>query len=149
MNMRHKSNVQPNIVMGDEIPSLKVSAEPPIRVAEKAPDAKLNPFAGVRDFQAKEVALAEVNRHGDPDEVADNVKALNSSDFDEAYDPDLGNSPTNSVSAPGGAIVVKNSPSAPVTASAPILLIEQDKDEQTGALKATEVGSSSNVLVGG
>ena len=31
----------------------------------------------------------------------------------------------------------------------PIVFIDQDKDAQTGAQKATEVGSANNVLVGG
>jgi len=36
-----------------------------------------------------------------------------------------------------------------VAVSNPIVLIDQDKDAQTGAQRATEVGSASNVLVGG
>lgn len=53
--------------------------------------------------------------------------------------------PTGKTSSPSGA----DSQPAASTPSAPIVLIDSEKDGSTGASKATEVNSTSNVVVGG
>ena len=93
----------------------------------------------------------------DPDEVDPRISASNfvSGEDDAAVDPDLGSRPTgpNLAALPvtdGNLASLTASNNSPKPASAePIILIDQDKDDQTGACRATEVGSSSNVLVGG
>jgi len=82
----------------------------------------------------------------DPDEVDPRI-LVSVPINDDSYDPDLGKMPENGPSAPSGTLAsIEHKPAA---TSVPIVLIDQDTDQQTGACKATEVGSSSNVLVGG
>jgi hypothetical protein len=91
----------------------------------------------------------------DPDIVDSRITASNlSGGFeDAAYDADLGNEPVNGQRVMAGErnLTARNDATLVSTNSTtgPIVLIDQDKDDQTGACKATEVGSASNVLVGG
>ena len=98
--------------------------------------------------------LDAVNPQVDPDIVDSRITASNlSGEYDDAaYDPDLGTQPASSPKLVRESTVVpRNSAilASTTPATGPIVLIDQDKDEQTGACKATEVGSASNVLVGG
>lgn len=149
LTSRHRQTREPQIVMGP-IHGLSRAGEVPIRVtADFRYHAPSDPFVKPKAAVQK-VAAAESMR--DPNEADARLTA--NTDM-SAYDPDLGSIPAsiNTHDTTGGTVVM-NSPESktPVAAagsSEPIVLIEQDTDEQTGACKATEVGSSSNVLVGG
>ncbi len=99
-------------------------------------------------------AADKLQRDRDPNEFD---KAIMAHDLqnDEEYDPNLGDPSSVKSQAPPTRVAITTSTpvgagsSAGSSSTGPIVLIDEDKDAQTGACKATEVGSSSNVLVGG
>jgi len=149
MNMTRKSHGAPHLVIDEGSISLGISSKEPIRVASRVDtNAIYGPFlpANVR----KADTAGESAKAVDPNE--ENPRILTSIPSDDAYDPDLGTLPATGSAAAGSASTVAfkgSTTAASGSTSGPIVLIDQDTDEQTGACKATEVGSSSNVLVGG
>lgn len=144
-NSFRRSSAAPNVVIGmRDLGVAKPNAGEldikPIVIKNPATPAIVPP----KPKETESKGLLAVN--SDPEEVDHRVMAVNLND--EAYDPDLGKMPTTTASVTAGTVAA--APVRKVTAAAvPIVLIDQDTDEQTGACKATEVGSSSNVLVGG
>lgn len=143
-------NVNPQIVMSKKslmAPPL-LAVHEPIRVADNTP-SPANSFIGpIQSPLRKTRTFGYRHRprhHLEPNEVSPNILAVKLDGDD--LNPDFG----------GANSTIPTSPSAsdvpPMVATAastgPIVFIDQDKDEQTGAQKATEVGNASNVLVGG
>jgi hypothetical protein len=138
------------VVINAELPGIvtpkKSLFEAPVAIDRTA---SLLPAAPSKPLKNSNRELVAVNR--DPNEADPKVLASTNPMNEDSYDPDLGNVPANGTVPVAGAMVVANAAKTkqnPAT-SVPIVLIDQDTDEQTGACKATEVGSSSNVLVGG
>jgi hypothetical protein len=148
-------NVTPNVMIS--MPPHTALDVPPlasINVARNAPTSEVfGPFARPNPSQVV-VAKSEDSRHRrDPNEVDPRIIANIGGESDDAYDPDLGSLPAKGsfTSAPAATVAVRNGSRvrSDAASTAQIVLIEPDTDEDTGACKATEVGSSSNVLVGG
>ena len=155
VNRLHHRSVPPNIVInppknytmgpafgGGPAANTRFAEKPTMVASNTSPSADYNHF---------DAASAQV----DPDIVDPRITASNLSggSDDAAFDADLGNEPLHAqrfnagertLTARNDATLVSSN-----TTAGPIVLIDQDKDDQTGACKATEVGSASNVLVGG
>jgi len=146
----------PQVVINAEASGLSLADRNPIKVAEvtKPNEFKWSPPAEqkIANVGTTDSATAARQRR-DPDEVDSRLTAALPDAGDEAsYDPNVGDPPAGTIVPSTNAGTVAANPShtgADSSSSGPIVLIDQDKDEQTGACKATEVGSSSNVLVGG
>jgi len=154
MNSRHRSAGPPNIVINTPKNYQFGSAiTPPTPVAIADSKVTKGPFGRLSTSASYESHVAQ---RVDPDEVDPRIITNNlENGFEDTsyYDPDLGSVPTTAkqpAGKPVGGNVALNEPSTPVgSTTGPIVLIDQEKDDQTGACKATEVGSASNVLVGG
>jgi len=156
VNTLRRPSAGPQVVINAKDPAFNIGSQSPLKVAEVAPheDFKFDPLTVpkplVRDTAAEKVA-ARASKN--PDEVDPRLSAVIPGGMDEAsYDPNVGDPPAGSSQPSATVNTVAVNPvhaGTDSTSSGPIVLIDQDKDEQTGACKATEVGSSSNVLVGG
>ena len=151
VNMKHHRSGQTNIVV-----------QPPKNYVLGAPIVpRFHGFGGstpVASIAAKKSKLVVENDASmpttDPDEVDDRLLAhIDNGIDDSAYDPDLGNTTSAPVQKQGiistVATIAGGVKQVGANPASSIVLIDQDKDDQTGAYKATEVSSSSNVLVGG
>lgn len=146
LNFARKPHRDTQIVLGGRLPGLALEThkEP---LALSGPSGQ-SPTFGPFLQKPTVVAKAPAEERHDPNE-ADVRLTANNDLADSAYDPDLGNPPAPdprdaSLQTPSKATV-----QADAAGSGPIVLIGPDTDQQTGACKATEVGNSSNVLVGG
>jgi hypothetical protein len=146
-NLIHKPKARTELVLNEDRLLPRLSTNNSIEMpAKDLANSKYGPFAPPALKPVASASLA--TKTVDPDEVDRRIIAENVDD--DAYDPDLGHLPSGSAALAGGTVAVSRTPASHTSASSgPIVLIDQDTDEQTGACKATEVGSSSNVLVGG
>ena len=146
LNLTHKKPL-PQVVMGPEVASLGLSNSHPIEIPKNfSTGALIGPTAPPTTVAT---TTGDAKQPDDMDEV--DPRVLTSMEpTDAAYDPDLGVQPPkgNTLTASRTSLV-SSARTVSLKTSGSIVLIDQDKDEQTGACKATEVGSSSNVLVGG
>ncbi len=153
MFMRHsfdQTSKQPELVLGSKSlssPTL-MSISPPTRVAVNDTH-KVTHGPEVKAVHPLRIVSRSTSRHGvrhvrEMDESSPDVLTYLMGPGEENVAPSNG-AITASMPIPP---VAEPTPST-ATASSPIVLIDQDKDTQTGAQRATEVGSASNVLVGG
>jgi len=143
-NTFRKPSAGPNIVLGEK--SLKFGP-PTSDLIDFTPQPVATNVTTHGIAKAPEKDLKPLVARADPDEVSPNILA---SMNDDAYDPDLGKMPANAPAVTSNTLAENNPADRKSSATTvPIVLIDQDTDQQTGACKATEVGSSSNVLVGG
>jgi hypothetical protein len=143
-----------------------IVVNPPKGYAIGSAIVRPNIVASNADSKARVGGIAKPSHSGgsdvrsvsfNPDEVDPRILAtsFDATGEDASIDPDLGSRPAlRNGSAPAGNVASNGLLTASTTASRvatsePIVLIEQDKDDQTGACRATEVSSVSNVLVGG
>lgn len=150
MFMRHsfdREKHQPEIVMGkNSIKSTPLfTIEKPIHVAVNSGN---HVIAGDRaTAHSVRNAFMSVSRHGsrkhkETTELSPDVST------GVIFDPDLEFGSFEPIPT-AGAVPPSKDVGSPAPESGPIVLIDQDKDAQTGAQRATEVTSASNVLVGG
>jgi hypothetical protein len=149
-HMIEQGRMQTEVVLGPE--SLKTGpmfgVEKLIAFASKSVNLHQEFIGPMLTAARKPIVLASRHRtrhHLEPHELPHNLYVENATgeEGDMLFlGPDLTDVPADTTPARQAVV-------ATTASTGPILLIDQDKDAQTGAQKATEVGSATNVLIGG
>lgn len=161
INMRSKPGGEPQIFMGNAGANLSAKAEPispmlspgigsaftaaTTTPKKENPTMRLASNAGLNEPDPKSLPPEKREKR-----FTDDAKALKHPNWGPITpNPDEDPSTRMVLNDVKGTNAAQNAASQPVAMSSPIVLIDSNPDSETGAPVATEVGTASNILIGG